>query len=450
MEHETREGMIGMAKYQTPRGTRDFMPWEMVRRQYLFDVISRTFESFGFAPLETPAFESWELLGAKGGGGEAVKDEVYMFKDKGGREMGLRFDLTVPMSRVVAGNPQLQKPFKRYQIGRVWRYDNPQAGRFREFWQADVDIIGSSSMAAEAECIAALTECLDRLGFRDFKIRLNSRKILNGMVEAAGIDEKRAPAVFRALDKLEKQGRKVVEKELRSAKVTPKQASKLMSMVGISGSPEEAIGKAMKILDGFLEAKQGLEELEEIVRLSGSYATADKIEIDLSLVRGLDYYTGPIYEIKAKTGKGKDVGSLAGCGRYDNLIEMFGGQPSPATGGSLGIERIYEIMIQEGMFAGVSDGTVKVFVSAVTDDQELIKAAIETAQKLRAAGIAAETDVMGRKFKKGLEYADSKGIPYIIIIGEKELKTGKLTVKDLKKRTQKSMTLGAVLKMLKK
>lgn len=438
------------AKYQPPRGTRDFMPWEMARRQYLFDVIRRTFESFGFAPLETPAFESWDLLGAKGSGGEAVKDEVYVFKDKGGREMGLRFDLTVPMSRVVAGNPQLQKPFKRYQIGRVWRYDNPQAGRFREFWQADADIVGSSSMAAEAECIAALCTCLKNLGFKDFDVRLNNRKLLNGMVEAAGVDKKKAPAVFRALDKLEKQGQNVVQKELKSAGVTAKQLSSLMSFIRISGKPDEVLKKARPMLEGFLDAVHGLDELEEIVDLSKAYGTAGMITIDLSLVRGLDYYTGPIYEIKAKTGKGKDVGSLAGCGRYDNLIEVFGGQPSPATGGSLGIERIYEIMIQEGMFIGVPDGNTRVFIVAVEDNREMIAAVIETAQKLRAGGVAAEIDVMGRKLRKCLEYADSRGIPYLIIIGEKELKSGKFTIKDLKKRQQKTLKLDAILKMLKK
>ena len=161
------------SKFSTPRGTRDFMPKEMARREYVFSIVKDVFSSFGFKQIETPAFESWELLGAKGGGGQEIKDDIYLFKDKGGREMGLRFDLTVPTARLIAQNPQLLKPFKRFQIGRVWRYDKPQAGRYREFWQADVDIFGSTSMAAEAECIAVFSSCLDKLGFRGYKIKLN-------------------------------------------------------------------------------------------------------------------------------------------------------------------------------------------------------------------------------------------------------------------------------------
>jgi len=439
-------------KFQTPRGTRDFMPGEMLRREYVFSVVRKVFERFGFQPLETPAFESWELLSAKGTGGEAVKDEIYYFKDKSGRGMGLRFDLTVPLARVVASNPQLAKPFKRYQIGRVWRYDKPQAGRFREFWQADVDIVGSASMAAEAECIACFAACLDELGFRDFEIRLNSRRLLNGMVDAAGIDKKKMPAVLRGLDKLEKQGQSVVGKELKKAGVKPKQIRSLMEMITISGRPEEAISKARSLLEGFLEAKKGLDELEEIIRLSEAYGTASRITIDLSLVRGLDYYTGPIYEIKAQSKSGKNVGSIAGCGRYDNLIELYGGSPTPATGGSLGIERIYEIMEEEGMFKSGPASQInktKVFVAAATDDNKLKRAAIETSQLLRQAGIPTETDVMARKLKQLFDYVGKAGIPYMIIIGEKELKTGRLTLRDLNKREQKSMGLPNILKYLK-
>ena len=198
-----------MPRFQTPRGTRDFPPEEMMKRQYVFDTIRQVFESFGFSPMETPAFESWELLSAKGGGGEEVKDEIYYFRDKSNRELGLRFDLTVPMARFVASNPQLAKPFKRYQIGRAWRYDRPQAGRFREFWQADVDVIGAEGTDADAECIAVAVEALKRLGFSRFTVRLNSRKVLNSTIKSAGVDAKDAAQVFRALDKLEKQMIKV-------------------------------------------------------------------------------------------------------------------------------------------------------------------------------------------------------------------------------------------------
>ena len=435
-------------KFQPARGTRDFMPAEMARRQYIFDTVRKVFQDFGYQPLETPAFESWELLGAKGGGGEAIKDEVYLFRDKGNRQMGLRFDLTVPLARVVANNPQLPKPFKRYQIGPVWRYDNPQAGRFREFWQADADVIGSASMAADAECIALFAECLMKLGFRDFEIRLNNRKLLNGIMDAIGIGRKKSLAVFRALDKLEKQGEDAVGKELIKAGIKPKQSETLMNIINAGGRPKEAIKRARKLLEGFMEAVKGLDELEEIVELSGSHGVADRITIDLSLVRGLDYYTGPIYEISANSNAGTSVGSIAGGGRYDNLIELYGGSSTPATGGSLGIERICEIMSAEGMFKDIPASRTRVLVAAARDEPKLRQKAIETAQKLRSEGIAAETDLMGRKLKKGLDYATGRGIPYIIIIGDKELKSGRLALRDMAKREQKSMPLQRILKIL--
>lgn len=425
------------------------MPEDMARRGYIFATVSKAFERFGFRPLETPGFESWELLGAKGGGGEAIKNEVYVFRDKAGREMGLRFDLTVPTARVVASNPQLPKPFKRYQMGRVWRYDNPQAGRFREFWQADIDVFGSSSMAAEAECMACLASCLKELGFRDFEIRLNSRKLLNGLAGAAGVDGKKLPAVFRALDKLEKQGRQAVEKELKEAGLRPKQAETLLNMAKMRGRPADVIMEARKTLEGFSEAQKGLDELEEIMGLSKAYGIEGLITIDAGLVRGLDYYTGPIYEIAAKSKSGSGVGSIAGGGRYDSLVELYGGPPTPATGGSLGIERIYEIMLAGGMLNDIPTCSTKAFVAAAGEDQKLKKAAIETADKLRSAGIACETDVMARKLKQCFEYADKLRIPYVIIIGGQELKSGKLTIKDMRKMEQRSMGVQEAIRMLK-
>ncbi|MFH1294505.1 MAG: HisS family protein, partial [Candidatus Aenigmatarchaeota archaeon] len=199
---------------QTPRGTRDLVPEEMEKRNRIIDIIRKTYESYGFLPLETPAFESWELLSKKGGGGDAIKDEIYYFKDKSGRELALRFDLTVPLSRFIATNPQIAKPFKRYQIGRVWRYDRPQAGRFREFEQADIDIIGSASMEADAECIAAVSDVLKSLGLKNFVIRVNNRKILNSMIKSLNL-EKKAKDIFRILDKMEKAGENETTEELK-------------------------------------------------------------------------------------------------------------------------------------------------------------------------------------------------------------------------------------------
>jgi histidyl-tRNA synthetase len=234
---------------QPPKGTRDFLPQEMALRQRVFDTARKVFESFGFEPLETPAFESWELLSKKGVGGEDVRKEIYYFRDKADRELGLRFDLTAPLGRVIASNPQVPKPFKRYQIGPVWRYDNPQAGRFREFWQADADIVGSERMDCEAECLAAAAKILESLGFRDFAIRLNNRKILNGIIEFLQIPKDKGPDVFRSLDKLEKIGHSEVMKDLSKAGVKEQKAKELLEMIKVRGSPSSVLERERKRLE---------------------------------------------------------------------------------------------------------------------------------------------------------------------------------------------------------
>ena len=418
---------------QPPRGTRDFMPDVMIRREYLLEMARAVFHDYGFQPMETPAFESWELLSRKGGGGEAVRDEVYYFRDKGKRELGLRFDLTVPMARVVAANPQLPKPFKRYQIGRVWRYDRPQAGRFREFWQADADIVGSSRMECEAECLALAVSMLNQLGFRKFRIKLNSRKILNGIVEMAGVKKGQEADVFRILDKLEKIGGRAVRKELMEI-VPPKSAGRIMDAIGEKGPPSAVLRKG-KWTDHSTSATEGLEELREIVRLCRLYNIGKYIEIDFSLVRGLDYYTGPIFEISIESGK--SVGSVAGGGRYDNLIELCGGRWTPAVGMSLGMERIYEIMDSEGMFDQPRTRT-EVFVLSVDDSMR--KEAVKLAEELRQKFVNTETDLMGRDMKKQLSYVNSQGIRSVILVGPHELRKNRFTLRDMKTGREAGLT----------
>lgn len=430
--------------FQTPRGTRDFLPVEMIKRDFILETVRKVFESYGFDPLETPAFEEWNLLAKKGSGGEEIKNEIYYFKDKSNRELGLRFDLTVPMARVVAANPQLTKPFKRYQIGRVWRYDRPQAGRYREFWQADVDIVGAKSVEADLECIAVMVEVLKKLGFEKFSLRLNNRKILNGMIEFVDIPKKKSPAVFRILDKLEKIGEKDVFKELKS-EINPKKAEKLLELIKKRGKPDEILEREMKALGSNDTARIGLEELKEIVDKSRVYGIADRIEVDFSLVRGLDYYTGPIFEISVETEK--NVGSVAGGGRYDNLIELYGGNWTPATGISLGVERIYEIMEAEKMFRLPETKTL-VFVLCV--DDQLKKDALRIAQKLRRVGIPTQTDLMGRNMKKQLEYVNSASIPFTLFVGEKELKSKRFTLRNMISGEQKVMGIETVLKAFSK
>jgi histidyl-tRNA synthetase len=348
------------------------------------------------------------------------------------------------MSRVLANNPQLQKPFKRYCIGKVWRYDEPQAGRMREFWQGDIDIVGTSSMEAEAECVACTVNCLENLGFKNFKIRVNNRKIVEGLTELAKIPKERTVDVYRVLDKLGKIGIEDVKKELKIRKITEEQTKKLLELIIIQGKAEAVIDKGRKLLNGIAVAEEGLREVETIFENCKRYGISDKIVVDFSLVRGLDYYTGPVFEVSIIAEK--DLGSVAGGGRYDNLIELFGGRPTPATGISLGLERIIEIMKNENMFK-VSRTKVKVFVANV--DEKMKGDALRIAQQLRAKGIACQTDLMDRKLTKQLEYADSLGIPFVVVVGQKELKSKKFKLKYMEKKTEKELSLSEIIKILK-
>lgn len=430
-----------MARFQPPRGTKDFLTEEMIRRHNILDKTRSVFELFGFGPMDTPAFESWELLSKKGGGGDEIKDEIYYFKDKSDRELGLRFDLTVPLGRVVTNNPNLQLPFKRYQLGKVWRYDRPQAGRMREFLQFDADIVGSIKMNADIECIAVAVEVLNKLGFRKITVRLNNRKILSGLSEFLEIPEGDTPKLFRVLDKFEKIPRNEVNIELEKIGLSTAQIRKLMDLVEVKGRGSKIINKIAGMFEGIKDAMEGLDEIEEISRLSKSYGIDKYLEIDLGLVRGLDYYTGPIFELVIDSGK--KVGSVAGGGRYDNLIETFGGKQTPATGISLGIERIFEILKTEKSQDSKKSNT-SVFVVCVND--KVRNDCIEISQKLRNSSINAETDMMGRDLRKQLEYVNKKGISYALIVGPKELSSRKFVLKNMKNGNESILGIERIIK----
>jgi len=427
-------------KIGRPRGTRDFMPNEMIRRRFVMEKIRRVFENYGFDEIETPAFEQWDVLAAKCG--EEIREQIYKFEDRGGRLLGLRFDLTVPLARLVASNPTIPKPFKRYCISRVWRYEEPQSGRFREFWQADADVIGSDKMDADVEVLGVAADCLKALGFTDFTFRLSNRKILDGFVKIASIPESKTLDVFRAFDKLDKIGLSGVRKELSRRGLSQESSEVLLASISLKGVgeiPEEA----RKLLSGIKVADEGLNELDEILEKTADYAITGKFIVDFSLVRGLDYYTGPIYEIVVRAEK--NVGSVAGGGRYDNLIALYGGGPSPATGISLGIERIVEIMEDEGMF-NQPKTLVKLFVSTV--DESVQKDALAIAKRSREAGISTEVDLMGRRLTKQLEHADSKGIPYVLVVGPEEVQRGKFRLKLMEAREEREVTVDELIQML--
>ena len=410
--------------FQVPKGTRDFLPKEAINFFKLIQTVRKVFEEYGFDPIITPAFESFELLAAKGGLGEAVKDEIYYFKDKSDRELGLRFDMTMPLARVVSSNPQMPKPFKRYVIDKVWRYDNPQAMRWREFWQADIDVVGSSSVLADVECLAAVCKILSELGLKDYFIRVNSRKLLDGLMSKS-VPENRILEVFRILDKQDKIGIEQVKEELNS--------------IGVDG---KAIIKVLTEKDIDISSFEGGQEIKEFFEYAKAYGIDKKLKLDLSLVRGLEYYTGVVFEVFV----GAKV-SCGGGGRYDNLIEVVGGAKISATGISLGLDRIFEVMKEKKIFE-MKNTVTKVFVANV--DEKTKKNAIKIAQKLRNEGISCQTDLMNRNLSKQLQYADSLGIPYSIVVGEKELKEKKFKLKDMKKKTERKMELEEIIKFLQK
>lgn len=428
--------------YKQPRGTRDFLPKEMREIEYVIKTIKRVFEDYGYEPLETPAFESWGLLKAKCG--EDVERQIYRFNDKGGRELGLRFDFTVPLARIIASNPALLKPFRRYQVSRVWRYERPEAERrFREFWQADIDIVGSDKPECDAEALAVASNCLEALGFKQFFIRLNNRKILEGLVEAIGIPDARYNVAFRTIDKLEKIGLESVKKELgkllAGINEPREKIERLLRFVKIRGDKKVVERKEVCEVLKNTVGEQGLNELKQIVDKAESYGISERITIDFSLARGLDYYTGPIFEITIE--RYEDVGSVAGGGRYDKLIELYGGKPTPAMGISLGIDRIVKVMEREKLFKLPKTNT-KVFVASI--DDEMRASAIKITQILREKEIPSEVDVMGRKLTDQLKYVDKKEIPYAVIIGKKELENGFVVLRDMREKIQREVEISVL------
>jgi len=415
-------------KLQTPKGTRDIKPEEMRIRQWIVDKMRSIFETYGFQPLETPAIENWEVLSAKGTGGPEILNETYNFEDKAGRRIGLRYDLTVPLVRFIAMNPNITLPFKRYQIEKVWRYGDVAKGRLREFLQADIDIIGSDSMLADAEIIACTISIFNTLGFKDFFVRLNNRKILSALTKRLGV-EKKALEIFRIIDKLEKIGPENVKKKLLDKGISKDVIEKILNFVQI---------KALKKVEEFLkEDKKGIEELKEIISYLKKMGIKTKLKIDLSLARGLDYYTGPIFEVFAEKG----IGSLAGGGRYDEMIGLFLGRDIAATGISFGLERITEIIKGRKMIK-TKKSNVNVSVVATTD--EVREQVLEIVQDLRKKNINADIDLRSRRLSKQLEYADSMKIPFVIIVGKKELENNSVKIREMETGKEKVVKIKSI------
>ena len=432
-----------MSEMRTVRGMRDLMGPEMQVKNYLMAIAVEIFELYGYEPLDSPVMELWETLSAKGG--EDVEAETFKFTDKGEREVGLRFDLTVPLARIVATNPHLPKPFKRYALGKAWRYDRPQAGRYREFEQADVDIVGTPSPAADAEVVLIALEFLKRVLGSDYIIRINNRKVLRGMTEKAGVSDELAFECFRAIDKLDKIGRDGVLKELDERGIGKKQSSFLIDAITIKGKGTKTLNQFRELLEGSEFGIEGVDELTLMAEIFEESGITKWIEFDMSLARGLDYYTGPVFEGRY-LGK-PEVGAILGGGRYDHLIEQFGGQATPATGISLGIGRLIEVVLARGVSKELTK-QLDVFIAPIK--RPMLRYATSFQTMLVQADVSCEVDLMDRSLKRLLQQADLKNAKFTVIVGERDISKGEVSVRNMTtKETEQVKTEGLIGYLLK-
>ena len=427
--------------FQTPRGTRDFLPPEMLKRNWVMDQIRTVFQNYGYGPMGTPAFESWDMLKKKSG--EDTVNQIYYFKDKSDRELGLRFEWTASLARVVATHRELPKPFKRYAIGPVWRYERPSEMRWREFWQMDVDVVGVADPIADTEVLAVAVDSLRAIGFKGFKIRLNDRRLLEALVDVSGLSMERYMDAFRAVDKRGKIGDEGVLEELDKIGASRESSQRLLDLTSIKGAPSEVISKAKELVEGIKKGLDACEALSSMVEYAKGYGIAGDLVVDLGLARGLDYYTGPVFEVYAEGFENE--GSIAGGGRYDELIEIFGGEPIPMTGVSLGLDRLVALLERIGVFEGINL-TPRVYV--VSASESVRPKAIEVAQQLRRAGVSTDMDLLSRGMRKQLDNANTKGVSKVVIVGERELAEGCVAVRDMSTAEQKKVKLEELLEYI--
>ena len=444
-------------KPSIPKGTRDFNPSQVRKRNYLFDTIRSVFELYGYQPIETPTMEQLSTLTGKyGEEGDKLLFKVLNngdFLAKADQEAlaagdsvrlapsiarrGLRYDLTVPFARfVVMYQHELPFPFKRYQIQPVWRADRPQKGRYQEFYQCDVDVVGSDSLLYEAELVQIYDEVFARLGLR-VKIKLNNRKVLAGMAEVAGISDRFVDMTV-AIDKLDKIGWEGVQKEMADRGIPANAVEQIAAMLGAS-SPEEL---RAPLANSLLGAK-GVEELETLWRLLASCELTNEVAFDPTLARGLSYYTGCIFEVEAKDAQ---MGSIGGGGRYDDLTGIFGLNGVSGVGVSFGAERIYDVMEELALFPSTTGDSLQLIFLAL--DEATFDYAFRCLQQMRRAGIAAELYPEPAKMKKQMKYANARQAPYVVIIGSDEMNSGRLALKNMVSGEQQQLELERIIELI--
>ena len=443
-------------KPSIPKGTRDFSPEEMMRRTYIFDTIKSVFRLFGYAPLETPSMENLStLLGKYGDEGDKLLFKILNSGDYGAKlteeelrqaskisEKGLRYDLTVPFARyVVQHQNELVFPFKRYQIQPVWRADRPQKGRYREFYQCDVDVIGSKSLLSEVELVDIVARVFRKLGI-SVTLKMNNRKILFGIAESIGHADKMIDITV-AIDKLDKIGLDNVKAELRERGIDDEAIDKLQPILELSGTNEEKLTKLSEVIGTSETGMLGIEEMRTIFSNVEKLGIGITPELDLSLARGLNYYTGAIFEVKANDFQ---IGSISGGGRYDDLTGIFGMPGMSGVGISFGADRIYDVMLGLNLFPeDLACSTKVLFVNLGTAEEE---ASMRIISKLRDKGVAAEIYPEAAKMKKQMEYANRRGIPHVVIIGSEELAEGIATIKDMRSGEQSRRSFDEVVEVL--
>ena len=438
---------------RTLKGFRDFLPEAMIPREKLIARIVDVYRSYGFCPIDTPVLEYLEILMGKGS--DETDKQLYRFEDSGGREVGMRFDLTVPFARFSAQHlSEIGTPFKRYHLAKVWRGENTQAGRYREFMQCDFDTIGTTSVNSDIETALVINDILERVDprsdatFTKFQIHLNSRKILSGALDKLGLADKSTP-VLRALDKLAKIGVDAVVAEMaQTAGATDEQARAILEVASSQGANDEILARLEKNLEGNDLGLQGVADLRAILEATQAAGVpAERFAIDVSIARGLDYYTGAIFE-SFLTDYPK-LGSVCSGGRYDNLAELYTKQTLPGVGASLGLDRLFAGLEELGMIEKTSS-TVDVFIPLF--DASLSSKYFEIAAGLRRQGIGVELYPEPKKLGAQLKYADKKGIRLAIVVGSDEIIRGVANLKDLRSGGQEEVKLdalaGSILKTL--